>query len=152
MNIKMLCGSFLGLDLNKQVSKIKFCCFKMTQVMLSPSDFIGDTWPRASQYLHHIFCLFILFMLHFFYLVNHVVQRLSLMKYFRDVATTALLCHDSCLLCTFFCTPGAACLWHKRAGVGNPLTLSSTSRWTSLTMKNILNGSKLFQEIFFLTK
>ena len=70
MNIKMLCGSFLGLDLNKQVSKFKFCCFKMTQVMLSPSDFIGDTWPRASQYLHHFFCLFILFMLHFFYLVK----------------------------------------------------------------------------------
>ena len=39
--------------------------------MLSPSDFIVDTWPRASQYLHHFFCLFILFMLHFFYLVNH---------------------------------------------------------------------------------
>lgn len=36
--------------------------------MLSPADLIIDTWPRSSQYLHHFFCLFILFMLHFFYL------------------------------------------------------------------------------------
>ena len=38
--------------------------------MLRPAQIITEKWPRSSQYLYHAYCLFILFMLNFFYLVN----------------------------------------------------------------------------------
>ena len=57
----------------------------MWHVMLSPADLIVDTWPRSSQYLHHFFCLFILFMLHFFYLVDWKLETILLLKIFSRV-------------------------------------------------------------------